>query len=122
VHALRHAHRLLVPGGTLVDLHPVTEEQIEAAGDLIGVIPEPDWFSTHLPNAEARLRDVVRDGLFSPVAETDFDILEHFDEPSDLIEAKREHLEDDELVRRIRAARSPLTTREHMVLRVLRAA
>ena len=121
MHALRHTHELLVRGGTLVDLHPVTQEQIEAAGRPIGVIPEPDWFSVHLPNAEACLRDAVRDGLFSPIAETDFDLLEHFDAPDDLIEAKREHLEDEELVRVIREADAPLTTREHMVLRVLRA-
>ena len=59
---------------------------------------------------------------FVPVAETGFDVLEHFDVPSDLLEAKREHVETDaELVRRIRAVPGPLVTRERMVLRVLRA-
>ena len=36
MHALRHVHRLLRPGGTMVDLHPVTGEQVEAGGTRIG--------------------------------------------------------------------------------------
>ena len=32
---------LLVPGGTLVDSHPVTEEDVEAGGSPLGVIEEP---------------------------------------------------------------------------------
>ena len=55
MHALRHVHRLLVPGGTLVDSHPVTEEEIVADGSPLGVIEEPEWRSVVLPNAEARL-------------------------------------------------------------------
>jgi len=123
VHALRHVHELLVPGGTLVDVHPVTEEQVEAAGRTIGVIEEPDWVSVVLPNAEARLRDAVRDGFYALEAEQEFDLLQHFDDAEELIEAKRDLLDSQpELVRRIRAAHPPLRTREHYVLRRLRAA
>jgi len=63
VHALRHVHRLLVPGGTLVDLHPFDEERLEADGRVLGVIEEPEWISVDLPNSEARLQDAIRDGL-----------------------------------------------------------
>jgi hypothetical protein len=122
VHALRHVHELLVPGGTLVDVHPVTEEQVDAAGRTIGVIEEPDWITVVLPNAEARLRDAVRDGLYALEAESEFDLLQHFDGAEELIDAKWDLLASQaELVRRIRAARPPLRTREHYVLRRLRA-
>jgi beta-phosphoglucomutase-like phosphatase (HAD superfamily) len=122
VHALRHVQELLVPGGTLVDVHPVTEQQVEAAGRTIGVIEEPDWITVVLPNAEARLRDAVNDGLYAVEAESEFDLLQHYDDAEELIEAKSDLLDSQpELVRRIRAARPPLRTRERYVGRRLRA-
>ena len=122
MHALRHVHRLLVPGGTLLDSHPVTEEGVEAAGGRLGVIEEPEWRSVVLPNAEARLTDAIQDGLFALEAETEFDLLQHFDTADDLLEAKRDRLESQsELVRRIRVASPPLVTREHYILRRLRS-
>ncbi len=122
MHALRHVHTLLVSGGTLVDLHPVTEEQVEAGGRTIGVIEEPDYASVHLPNAEARLREAIEDGLYALEAETEFDFLQHFDEVEELIDAKKELLAvQPSLVRRIRAATPPFVNREHVVLRRLRA-
>ena len=121
MHALRHVHRLLVPGGTLVDSHPVTEEAVEAGGRPLGVIEEPEWRSVVLPNAEARLADAIQDGLFALEAETEFDLLQHFDTAEDLIEAKTDRLESQlELVCRIRRARPPYVTREHYMLRRLR--
>jgi hypothetical protein len=122
VHALRHVHRLLVPGGTLVDSHPVTEEEVEAEGRRIGVIEETEWRSVVLPNAEARLSDAIQDRLYALEAETEFDLLQHFDTADDLIEAKSDLLEAESgLVRRIRTARPPFVTREHYILRRLRA-
>lgn len=122
MHALRHVHKLLVPQGTLVDLHPVTEEQVEAADrTIVGVIEDPA-FSVDLPNAEACLQEAVRDGLYAIEAETEFDFLQHFDEVEELIERKQEYLADqDALVRKIRTATPPLVIREHVVLRRLRA-
>ena len=122
MHALRHVHRLLVPGGTLVDSHPVTEEAVVAAGGSLGVIEEPEWRSVVLPNAEARLRDAIHDGLYALEVETVFDLLQHFDMADDLIEAARDRLESQpELVRRIRTAKPPFVTREHYSLRRLRS-
>ena len=122
MHALRHVYRLLVLGGTLVDLHPVTEEQVEADGRLVGVIEEPDYRTIHLPNAEACLQAEVQRGLYAWEAETEFDFLQHFDDPEELIEAKRDVLAPQhDLVRRIRAAPRPLISREHVVLRRFRA-
>jgi hypothetical protein len=122
VHALRHVHELVVPGGTVVDVHPVTEQQVETgAGRVIGVIEEPEFTATDLPNSETRLREAIRDGSYVLEQETEFDFLQHFDEVDELIEKERELLAgNDSLVRRIRAATPPLVMREHTVLRCLR--
>jgi hypothetical protein len=121
VHALRHVHRLVVPGGTLVDMHPVTEEQIETRHGVVGVIREPAWIDIELPNAEAGLRSTIDEGLFELEAETAYDVLQHFDRPDELIEAKSEILEgQDTLIGDIREAPPPLATRMHVVFRRLR--
>lgn len=122
MHALRHVHQLLVPHGTLVDLHPVTEEQVEEADrTIVGVIEDPA-FAVDLPNAETCLEEAVLEGLYALEDEIEFDFLQHFDEVEELIEAKQESLADQaSLVDKIRAAAPPLVIREHVVLRRLRA-
>ena len=122
VHALRHVHGLLAPNGTLVDMHPVTEEQVEGAGEPVGVIREPEWLSVDLPNSEAALRQVITEGLYEVEAETEYDVLEHFADPDELLDAKRDLLEtQDALIDAIRVAPQPLVTRMHVVFRRLRA-
>lgn len=122
MHALRHVHEVLVPGGALVDVHPVTEERVEAAGDLVGVIREPDWITGDLPNSESALQQTIAEGLYELEAETEYDVLQHFDHPHELIEAKSELLEAQQaLVDAIRAVTPPLATRMHVVFRRLRA-
>jgi len=122
VNALRHVHTLIVPGGTLVDAHPVSEEQVETDDGVVGTIAEPCWLAVDLPNAESGLRLVVDEGLFALEAETEYDVLQHFDDPGELIEAKHDVLEgQDGLVAAIRAVRPPLRTRLHVVARRLRA-
>jgi hypothetical protein len=122
VHALRHVHTLLVPQGTLVDLHPVTEEHVEADGNTIGVVEDPGFLSVDLPNAESRLQESMRDGLFALEGEVEFDFLQYFDEVQELSDATQERLAaQTPLARRIRAANPPVVLREHCVLRRLRA-
>jgi hypothetical protein len=122
VHALRHVHQLLVPGGTMVDLHPLAEERVEAGGRTIGLIEDHAWLTLDLPNAEACLGDAISAGLYTLEAEIEFDLLQHFDEANDLLGAREEILaEQRDLVHRIRNATPPLVTREHCVLRRLRA-
>jgi hypothetical protein len=121
VNALRHVHALLAPGGTLVDLHPVTEEQVEMNDGIVGTIEEPDWFTVDLPNAETGLRQAVEEGLYALEAETTYDVLQHFDDAEELIEAKRDLLEgQDALVAGMRAAEPPLRIRARVVMRRLR--
>jgi hypothetical protein len=123
VHALRHVHQLLVPGGVMLDLHPVTEEHAEdARGRHIGVLADPEYADEDLPNAEARLEQAVVAGLYAPEAEVEFDVLQHYDEVDELLEARAERLaSQQELTRRIRNAAPPLRLREHVVLRRYRA-
>jgi hypothetical protein len=122
VHALRHVHELLVRGGTLVDMHPVTEEQVESRREIVGVIREPDWVTVELPNAEAGLRATIGEGLYELQAETHYDVLQHFDEAEELIEEKKDLLEEQQaLERAIRGATPPLTTRMRVVFRRLSA-
>ena len=122
MHALRHVHSLLARGGTVVDIHPVTEEEVESSEGVVGVIREPDWVNVDLPNSEAALRQTIAEGLYELEEETDYDVLQHFDESEDLLEEKRDLLEgQDQLVNAIRVAPTPLVTRMHVVLRCLRA-
>jgi hypothetical protein len=122
VHALRHVHRLIVPAGTLIDIHPVTDEQVESAVGPVGVIAEPDWLTVDLPNSEAALRQAISERLYTLETETEYDVLQHFDHPDELIDAKRDLLETQQpLVNAIRAARPPLVTRMRVVFRLLRA-
>jgi hypothetical protein len=121
VHALRNVHTLVVHGGTLIDLHPLTEEQIESAEGVIGTIEEPEWISETLPNAEASLREAIGARLYALEEEIEFDLRQHFDAVEDLLEAKRDLLDaQPRLVRRIHTAVPPLFTREHYVGRRLR--
>ena len=123
MHALRHVHRLLVPGGTLVDIHPVTEEHVETAAEPVGVIHEPDWLNIDLPNSEAAVQQAIAEGLYALEAQTEYDVLQHFDRPDELIDAKSDLLETQEaLVDAIRAVQAPLLTRMRVVFRRLRAA
>ena len=123
MHALRHVHQLLVPGGVMLDLHPVTEEHAEdARGTHIGVLADPEYAVVDLPNAVARLEQAVVAGLYAPEAEVEFDVLQHYDEADELLEAKAERFaSQQELARRIRNATPPLRLREHVVLRRYRA-
>jgi hypothetical protein len=110
-----------VPNGTLVDLHPVTEEHVAGPSGPVGVIPEPQWLTVELPNAETALQTVIAEGLFELEADTEYDVLHYFTDAEELLEARRDLLEEQEaLVRAIRTAGTPLVTRMHVVFRRLR--
>ena len=122
MNALRHVHELLVPGGTMLDLHPLTEQQVEAGERIVGVIREPEFVDRDLPNAEAAVEQVIGEGLYEIETDIDFDVLQHFDTAQDLLDKEAHHLAtQQELVEVIRITRPPLFLREHVVLRRLRA-
>jgi hypothetical protein len=123
VNALRHVHTLLAPGGTLVDVHPVSQEQVETDDGVVGTIEEPRWVEVDLPNAESGVRQVVDEGLYVLEAETEYDVLQHFDDAEELIDVKHDIIEgQDRLIAAIRAAQLPLRSRMRVVMRRLRAA
>lgn len=123
MNALRHVHTLLAPGGTLVDVHPVSQEQVETDDGVVGTIEEPSWVEVDLPNAELGVRQVIAERLYVLEAETEYDVLQHFDDPEELIEVKHDIIEgQDRLIAAIRAAQLPLRSRMRVVMRRLRAA
>lgn len=123
MNALRHVHTLLAPGGTLVDVHPVSQEQVETDDGVVGTIEEPSWVEVDLPNAESGVRQVIAERLYVLEAETEYDVLQHFDDPEELIEVKHDIIEgQDRLIAAIRAAQLPLRSRMRVVMRRLRAA
>lgn len=106
----------------MLDLHPVTEQQVEADHGIVGVIREPEYVDRHLPNAEAGLEQVIAERLYVLETEVDFDVLQHFDTAEELLAKEADHLASEPaLARRIQRTPPPLFLREHVVLRRLRA-
>jgi hypothetical protein len=106
----------------MLELHPVTEQQVEAAHGIVGVIREPEFVDRDLPNAEARLEQVIAEGLYALDTEVDFDVLQHFDTARDLLEKEADHLTTQPMLAgRIQGTPPPFVLREHVVLRRLRA-
>ena len=76
VHALKEAHRVLQPGGILIDLRPALKHRRAGLGEgeevrWLGVMRE-DFSDDRAANrAVAR---VLREGLFRPETQTEFDV------------------------------------------------
>jgi hypothetical protein len=105
----------------MLDLHPVTEEQVEAGGRPIGIVEEPEYTTIHLPNAEKRVKEAVAAGLYSLEAETEFDFVRYFDDAAELVAAHEDpSIVKPELVERLSETTAPLALREHVVLRRFR--
>ena len=67
VHALEEIHRLLTPGGELLDIHPVPTEtavQVVLNGAVLFAEASPDHDHLEEEQAEDALAQVVRRGLF----------------------------------------------------------
>ena len=75
VHALRETHRVLKPGGILIDLRPAPVHrrigiEIEGQFELLAVMTEK-LDDDHTANRA--VAEVVEDGLFEPVSRARFD-------------------------------------------------
>ena len=121
MNVLRDTHRALVPGGDLVDFHPVFPPwaRVEAGGRNLGNLEEPS-FPEQLQAAEEGMRQVVRRGLFDAVAEQFHDLREHYDDADELIDVWEDEIEP-ELARRVRAARGPLEVVDKVAFRLYRS-
>jgi hypothetical protein len=117
VHALRNIHSALVPGGTLVDIHPIPPaEQAEASGRVLGRIDERGFFEI----VRATERELGSAGLFEVEAAVERDVFERFDTAVEFFEivGDREGVRiPTRLARRVRAASPPIDLRERVVFR-----
>ena len=122
MHALRQIHQALVPGGVLLDMHPIPPStRAEVHGESLGEFDDSE-FMRIVSAAEGVLE---RSGLFKQDSELEFDYLERYDDPAQLLEDIDEGWEGcsvpAELEKRIREADSPVDIWERVVLRRFRA-
>jgi hypothetical protein len=83
VNALRNLHSALVPGGTLVDVHPIPpHEQAEAGGEVLGRIDEREFFEI----VSATENELASAGLFEFEGEVARDVFERFDTTEEFFE------------------------------------
>lgn len=122
MHALRNIHQALVPEGVLLDMHPIPPAtRAEVRGQSLGEFDDAE-FQKLVRTAEAR---ILETGLFEHDTETEFDFLERYDDPVQLLEDIKEGWDGchipAELEARIRAAKPPVDIWERVVLRRFRA-
>ena len=118
MHALRQIHQALVPGGVLLDMHPVPPStRAEVDGKSLGDFDDAEFMQT-VADAEAKIEG---SGLFERMSELEFDYLERYDDPAQLLEDIEEGWEGctvpPELAVRIRESDGPVEVWERVVLR-----
>jgi hypothetical protein len=77
VHALDEIHRLLRPGGILIEIHPVHGAWVEVSSDTATPFAEadPGFDPEELRSTENAVRTVVDRGRFVPEGDREFDLL-----------------------------------------------
>jgi SAM-dependent methyltransferase len=118
VHALRQIHQALVPGGVLLDMHPVPPStRAEVRGESLGEFDDAEFMQI-VADAES---EIERGALFTRESELEFDYLERYDDPAQLLEDVKEGWEGcripPELEARILEAGEPVDLWERVVLR-----
>jgi len=124
VNVLSDTHRALVPGGFLLDFHPISPPwpRVVARSETLGELRyEP--FLADLHATEGGMRETVRRGLFEHVAARTQDVAEHYDDPEDLLEAwldEEEQWMSPDLERRLRSTQGPVEVVERLVFHLYR--
>ena len=123
MHALRRAHQAVVPGGALLDIHPVASRPpVEAAGAPVGRLDDRGW-SDVIEHADARLAELVAEGLLEDVRTERAEVRERFRSAEEFLEAVADW-PGTRIPRRLRArvrgAEPPIDVREQVVYRLLR--
>ena len=121
MHALRQIHQALVPGGVLLDMHPIPPStRAEVQGRSLGEFDDSEFMEI-VANSEA---DLERTGLFTWESEVEYDYLERYDDPAEMLEDIRENWETcrvpPDLEKRILEAEGPVDIWERVVLRRFR--
>ena len=121
MHALRKIHQALVPGGVLLDMHPIPPPtRAEVGGRSLGEFDDAEFWEIVVAT-EAPLEAT---DLFAFEAEIEFDWLERYDSGAELLEDLKswESLRVPRaLATRIRKAEPPVDLWERVVLRSFRA-
>ena len=125
MNALRNAHRMLVPQGIVLDLHPIPPNaRVLVEGLDVGPVHEEEFFRNELRPAERELRRVVREGLFEPLGRTRFDVDSWYEDARDLLGDLEEGgwgFVSQRVRGRILAAPGAAVLREPVVLQSFRA-
>ena len=78
VHALEQIHRLLIPGGNLVDIHPTTGPmlvEIHRGKHILFCQPDPRSWEADFRHADQAVAQVIQRGLFLQGESRQFDFL-----------------------------------------------
>jgi hypothetical protein len=124
VNALREVHRLLVPGGEVVDTQPISPRPlVESDGRRLGTLDMRDWRAT-IDAVEDEVQRAVAGGLFTIEDERSLVVIETFDNGPEFVETVsgwQGTTISRRLARRAASAPPPLTVHQEVRLRLLRA-
>jgi hypothetical protein len=124
VNALREVHRLLVPGGKVVDTQPISPRPlVESDGRRLGTLDMRDWRAT-IDAVEDEVQRAVAGGLFTIEDERSLVVIETFDNGPEFVETVsgwQGTTISRRLARRAASAPPPLTVHQEVRLRLLRA-
>jgi hypothetical protein len=125
VHALSQTHGTLTRDGVVVDTQPVAPRPpIESADRFLGWLDQRRFQRENVGPAYRVMDDFVRRGLFTLKQESEFDLLDEWDDPRELVGAVSGWRGTDELApdvrERVLAATPSLFVRHTIRLCVLR--
>ena len=125
MNVLRDTHRALVPGGLLLDFHPIAPPWpwvVARSGEELGELRhEP--FLDDLRATEGGMANTVRRGLFERIGERTRDIATHFDDPAEMLDEWLSEDEDwasPELRQRLESHAGPIDVVDRLVFHLYR--